>query len=78
MHGYHPYADPELIEAKLTELMDSPQFDSMLDAKLESLGSTPMGMMLSMMSLSAAKIKPFIKVNPLSGKIRCNIEKNAR
>ena len=51
-----------MVESKLQDLLDSPEFEAVLDKKLESLGSSPMGMMLSMMSLNAAKIKPFIKV----------------
>ena len=50
-----------MVESKLQDLLDSPEFEAVLDKKLESLGSSPMGMMLSMMSLNAAKIKPFIK-----------------
>eukprot|EP00238_Polyblepharides_amylifera_P000234 CAMPEP_0196573410 /NCGR_PEP_ID=MMETSP1081-20130531/3315_1 /TAXON_ID=36882 /ORGANISM="Pyramimonas amylifera, Strain CCMP720" /LENGTH=288 /DNA_ID=CAMNT_0041891101 /DNA_START=47 /DNA_END=913 /DNA_ORIENTATION=+ len=55
------FADPGLIAEKLQALMDSPEFDSMLDRKLDGMKSSPMGLMLSMFNLNATKIKPFLK-----------------
>jgi len=55
------FTDPKMIETKLTDLLDSPTFDKMLDDKLASIGEGPMGLMLSMMNMTGAKIKPFLK-----------------
>jgi len=55
------FTDSKVVEEKLQLLLDSPEFEAVLDKKLASLGSSPMGVMLSMMSLNAAKIKPFVK-----------------
>jgi hypothetical protein len=55
-------SEPETITANLTALMDSPTFEQMLTDKLESMNSSPLGMMLSMMNLTADKLKPFLKV----------------
>mmetsp|Transcript_17824 Transcript_17824/g.21359 ORF Transcript_17824/g.21359 Transcript_17824/m.21359 type:complete len:280 (+) Transcript_17824:82-921(+) len=55
------FSDPELVEEKLTTMIDSPDFDKVLDEKLAALADKPIGMMLSMMSLTAEKIKPFVK-----------------
>eukprot|EP00976_Prorocentrum_cordatum_P061433 1176301-Prorocentrum_minimum.AAC.1 len=60
------FTDSKVVEEKLQDLLDSPEFEIVLDQKLASLGSSPMGMMLSMMSLNASKIKPFIKVGYFS------------
>jgi hypothetical protein len=64
------FADSKVVEEKLQLLLDSPEFEAVLDKKLASLGSSPMGVMLSMLSLNASKIKPFVKVGALSITVR--------
>ena len=61
-------AELETITANLTALMDSPTFEQVLTDKLESMNSSPLGMMLSMMNLSADKLKPFLLVRVLSAR----------
>lgn len=55
------FASKDAIEGKLKGLLDSPDFETMLDTKLAEMADKPMGMMLAMLNLNASKVKPFIK-----------------
>mmetsp|Transcript_25627 Transcript_25627/g.84371 ORF Transcript_25627/g.84371 Transcript_25627/m.84371 type:complete len:307 (-) Transcript_25627:141-1061(-) len=56
-----PFATPEVIAERLNQALDSDMFKTLLDEKLAAMKSSPMGQMLSMMQLDAAKVKPFLR-----------------
>ena len=65
------------LASKLQAVLESPEVDEILDKQLEALGNTPEGMMLMMINLPPASLKPMIKpflvrmagdVGPMMGK----------
>ena len=49
------------ITAKLTEVLNSPKVDKVMDEKLTELGTRPEGMMFAMMGIQPIQLKPVIK-----------------